>query len=89
MPTKPDPEQIETAKANANLATAHAETAAQSAADAEQEAAKLEAAEQGTHACPDCGAPLVKHGDANPYKKGASHCNSCGKCWAPGLKHER
>lgn len=39
--------------------------------------------------CPKCGGDLVKHGDANPHKAGASHCNKCGECWEPGLAKPR
>lgn len=39
--------------------------------------------------CPLCQGDLIKHGDENPYKAGASHCNKCGSCWKPGLKEQR
>jgi ribosomal protein L37AE/L43A len=89
MPTKPDQEAVETAKANADLASAHAETATETAETAEHAAADLEAKAHGTRACPTCNAPLVKHGDENPFKAGAWHCDNCGTCWAPGLKTPR
>ncbi len=39
-----------------------------------------------TRLCPHCKGELVKHGDENPHKAGAYHCNNCGTCWAPGLR---
>ncbi len=39
--------------------------------------------------CPTCHGELERHGDANPYKVGASHCNQCGSCWKPGLRELR
>ncbi len=43
----------------------------------------------GTRLCPTCKGELIKHGDENPEKAGAYHCNACGTCWAPGLRHPR
>lgn len=31
-----------------------------------------------------CGGTLVPHGDANPFKAGASHCDRCGCCLRDG-----
>ena len=42
-----------------------------------------------TRLCPNCKGELVKHGDENPHKAGAYHCNQCGVCWAPGLRTVR
>lgn len=39
--------------------------------------------------CPACKAELVQHGDENPFKAGAWHCNECGACWQPDLKAQR
>ena len=39
--------------------------------------------------CPLCQGELIDHGDENPYKKGAHHCNSCGSCWASGMREQR
>lgn len=44
---------------------------------------------ESTRACPNCKAELVKHGDANPFKIGAWHCDGCGSCWAPGMRTMR
>ena len=84
MPTKPDPEE---AQINADLTAAHAEHAAEDAAKAERDLAKAE--HPGESLCPNCNGPLIEHGDENPVKAGAKHCNACGICWAPGLKHPR
>jgi ribosomal protein L37AE/L43A len=86
MPTKPDAEE---AQVNAELAAAHAEKAAEEAAKAERELAEATKEDSKAKLCPACNGELVKHGDANPYKAGAYHCNDCGTCWAPGLKAPR
>ncbi len=87
MPTKgPDPEE---AAVNAELAEAHAEKAAEDAAKAERELAEATKDDPKAKLCPACNAELVKHGDENPYKKGAYHCSTCGVCWKPGLKEPR
>jgi len=43
----------------------------------------------GTKHCPTCNGPLVEHGDDNPLKAGAYHCDHCGICWAHDLKAPR
>ncbi len=87
MPTKtPDPEE---AQINAELAVAHAEHAEEAAAVAERELAEATKEDPKAKLCPTCNGELVKHGDANPYKRGAYHCDKCGTCWAPGLKAPR
>jgi hypothetical protein len=30
--------------------------------------------------CPHCHVRMIDHGDANPHKAGAHHCNTCGCC---------
>ncbi len=87
MPTKaPDPEE---AQLNADLAEAHAEKAAEDAAKAERDLAEATKDDPKAKLCPDCNGELVKHGDANPFKKGCYHCDQCGACWLPGLKEKR
>lgn len=87
MPAKtPDPGE---AQINAELATAHAEQAAEDAARAERQLAEATKDDPRAKLCPTCNGELVKHGDANPYKAGAYHCSGCGTCWAPGLKAPR
>ncbi len=44
---------------------------------------------RGTRLCPNCKGELVKHGDENQYKAGSYHCNTCGVCWAPGIREPR
>lgn len=44
---------------------------------------------KGTPRCPTCHDELIKHGDENPFKVGAWHCNGCGACWASGFKRMR
>lgn len=39
--------------------------------------------------CPHCQGPLTAHGDANPHKVGALHCNQCGTCWNTDLESVR
>lgn len=82
---------------------AEAEKLAEKADDAQEKADDLAAAaqkaeeaaeDQGlpraeSRRCPNCRAHLIPHGDDNPHKAGAWHCNGCGTCWAPGLRHPR
>ena len=86
MPSRTDPE---IAQVNAELAAEHAETAAEAAAKAERELAEATKEDPKSKLCPNCNGELIKHGDANPHKAGAYHCDQCGICWAPGLKHPR
>ena len=88
MPTK-EPEEKSVEEVNAELAAAHAETAAENAAKAERALAEATKEDPKAKLCPTCNGELVKHGDENPFKAGCSHCNQCGTCWAPGLKHPR
>jgi ribosomal protein L37AE/L43A len=90
MPSqKPDELVVEEAELNVELATAHAETAAEFKARAERELAEATKDDDQAKLCPNCNGEMVKHGPANPYKAGSWHCNQCGACWAPGLKHMR
>ncbi len=86
MPTKPDAEE---AAVNAELATAHAEKAADDAAKADRELAEATKEDPEAKLCPACNGELTKHSDASSHKKGAYHCNTCGVCWAPGLREPR
>ncbi len=73
----------------AKISADHAASAAQQA-DKDDTAARQAAKEDPkARLCPNCKAELVRHGDANPFKAGCSHCNNCGACWAPGLKEQR
>lgn len=85
MPSSKNDLVEETALA-AEVSAAHAEKAVEQAAKDETAAAR---AASDTPVCPNDNMPLVKHDGANPYKQGAWHCNSCGTCWAPGIKHPR
>ena len=88
---KPDkalqPEDV--AQVNADLTAAHAEHAAEAAAAAERELAEVTKEDPKARLCPNCNGEMIQHGDATPIKAGAWHCNACGSCWAPGLKHLR
>lgn len=66
-----------------------AQEATEAAEKAEVAAVREVADEAGTKMCPKCKGLLIKHGDENPYKAGAWHCNDCGTCWAPGIKEPR
>jgi len=75
-------ERAEAAQAKADEVADAAQAAAETAEDAEIGGR--------VRRCPHCRAVLVKHdGDENPFKAGAWHCNACGTCWAPGLRHPR
>lgn len=90
MPTKPDRDTVaEEASVNAELAAAHAEKAAADAAAAERDLAEATKEKPGNRLCPNDNAEMIQHGPANPYKAGAWHCNTCGTCWAPGIKVPR
>lgn len=91
MPSKPDKDDKdkEVAEVNAELAVSHAEEAKDAVARAERELAEASKERVNSRLCPNCNGELVKHGDANPHKAGASHCDNCGACWAPGLKEMR
>ncbi len=96
-------EAAQDAQEAAEAAVASAETVSPAAAEAA--AAVVEAADaavetlsdtagevkskSGTRLCPKCKGELIKHSDENPEKAGAYHCNACGTCWAPGLRHPR
>lgn len=83
----------DTKKTDAEEAAIAAQVSAEHAARATEQAAKDETvaarAASDTPVCPNDNAPLVKHDGTNPFKQGAWHCNSCGTCWAPGIKHPR
>lgn len=66
-----------------------AERAANAAVQAEKDDIAAKRVAAGGPVCPNCHGELVKHSDSDPAKAGASHCNSCGTCWAPGLKEVR
>lgn len=70
----------------AEISAAHAAKAAEQA-DKDALAAARAVAE--APVCPNCRGELIKHNDASPHKAGASHCNTCGACWAPGLRELR
>lgn len=80
---------VQEAALAAKVSAEHAESAAKQAE--KDDLAARQAAKEDPHArlCPNCKAELVKHGDLNPFKAGCWHCNSCGGCWAPGLKQQR
>ncbi len=44
---------------------------------------------KGRHRCPTCNGELIDHGYDNAYKAGAHHCNTCGSCWASGMRELR
>lgn len=85
MPSS-DSKEVDKAAA---VAQHSAERAAKAAEQADQDDLAAARAVAGAPVCPNCHGELVKHGDENPAKAGASHCNSCGTCWAPGLKQPR
>jgi ribosomal protein S27AE len=78
MPSpKPDPE---VAKVNAELATAHAEAAAEDAEEAKAELAKAENPK--ARLCPNCNNSMFQHTEPEaPQKYLAWHCGTCGGCW--------
>lgn len=86
MPSSEKKTAVEEAELSAEVSAEHAEKAADQA-EKDDLAAKRVAA--GGPVCPNCHGELVKHGDENPAKAGASHCATCGACWAPGLKEMR
>lgn len=86
MPTKPDAEE---AQVNADLAATHAEKAADDAARADRQLAEATKEDPKAKLCPTCNGELIAHGYANSFKAGCHHCNTCGVCWAPGLKAPR
>jgi len=77
----------------ASLAAAvSAEHAIRAAEQAEKDAiAVAEATKEDPKArlCPTCHAEMIKHGPENPFTANSWHCNSCGSCWAPGLREQR
>ena len=81
-------EKQEEAHLAADVAAEPAEKAAEEANKAEREAIKADAA-PGAKLCPNCNGVLIEHGDENPFKIGAKHCDNCGICWASGLKSPR
>lgn len=85
MPER-DKAEVQEAELAAQVSAEHAEKAQQQA-DKDDLAAKR--ADAGGPVCPNCRGELIKHDDANPFKAGASHCNTCGACWAPGLREIR
>lgn len=85
MPSS-DPKEADKAAA---VAQHSAERAAKAAEQADQDDLAAARAAAGAPVCPNCHGELVKHGDQNPAKAGASHCNGCGTCWAPGLNQPR
>lgn len=91
MPSaKPDEAtDADVAEANATLATAHAEQAAADAAEAQRDLAEATKDNPKARLCPLDNSEMVRHGPENPFKAGAWHCNTCGSCWAPGLKQQR
>lgn len=74
-------------------AAAHAAERTVAAADAAYERVADTAddlkSKSGTKLCPTCKGELVLHGAASPHKAGAYHCNSCGSCWAAGIRELR
>lgn len=84
----PSPKEVAAQEAAlaAEVSAEHAVKAAEQAEAADLQAARAAA---GGPVCPNCHGELIKHGDENPFKAGASHCNKCGICFAPGLKHPR
>lgn len=90
MPTKPDlPPKMSTEDEAALAAQVSAEHAEKAAEQADKDDLAAKRAEAGAPVCPNCHGELVKHGDENRHKAGASHCNSCGACWKPGLHEQR
>lgn len=85
MPPSKNVEKEEAA-ATAEVSADWAEKAAELA---EKDALTAARAAAGAPVCPHCRGELIKHDDRNPAKAGASHCNNCGACWAPGLREMR
>lgn len=74
-------DRADDAQAKADAAAAEAQAALEAAED--------EDAPGTVRRCPHCRAPMEKHGTANPYTANCWHCNTCGCCFSPGLKHVR
>lgn len=81
MPSSEKKTEAEEAALAADVSADHAAKAAE---QADKDATVAARAAAGGPVCPTCKHELVKHGDANPYKAGAWHCNGCGQC----LRHK-
>lgn len=65
----------------AQVSADHAAKAAAQAARDDLAAKQAAKDDPKARLCPHCKAEMVKHGDANPFKAGAWHCNACGCCF--------
>lgn len=79
--TAPDARDLDEAKLAADVAAEHAAHAAEQAASAERDLAEASKDDPKARLCPHCNGEMVKHGDGNPAKAGAWHCDGCGCCF--------
>jgi hypothetical protein len=87
---------VDTAAAAADAVSPRVEHAAERMQDAAEalvdeitDAAGDLKTKSSTRLCPHCKGELLRHGEANPYKAGAWHCNGCGCCFLPGIRELR
>lgn len=81
MPLQKPSEETQAAKENAKLASAHAESAAEAAADATQQYAEVAAADPNAKpVCSVCGSKVVVHPQPKSDGVGIYHCDHCGTC---------